>query len=103
METLIYTALIGIAAGGLSTFVRSAANSFPAIYTALDWKDGKPIGCPLCMGGWSTLAVAWCASGAVPYRDLPLVFLGGSVIAGVIGRAAFPESKGIASNGEGAR
>lgn len=59
-ELLIATVLLGLAGGGLASVVRAAP-------WAKRWLSVKPLGCPLCMGWWSSLfmrlAINWTPGG----------------------------------------
>lgn len=48
-ELLIGAVLLGLAAGFVAAVIRTAAPT--------SWKMTKPVGCPTCMGFWSTLLV----------------------------------------------
>jgi hypothetical protein len=74
MNDLFPILLIAFATAGLAAFVR-ALGFWPTA-----WLEKKPLGCPVCMSGWSAMAVLLLAraDGVVAHWTLtryPLVWL----------------------------
>lgn len=55
MTDLYSMVLLALATAGLAAFAR-AWPFWPAA-----WLEKKPLGCPVCMGGWSAFIVLWHA------------------------------------------
>lgn len=70
MTELAQLLCLGLATFGLAAFIR--ALPWPAKWTAV-----KPLGCPMCMSGWSAFAVMGLAhwAGRLPSWGLPLYAL----------------------------